>query len=147
MIDLLLNVPWFSQCIAIFLGFCLVAILVLIFDFFKYHRLARQRQGLSICQFARSFDYRRVDTKIIRAVYNGFQQQISFGITGFPVMATDDIAKIYFWEDEELHDFAQELAMQTGRSWDLAENNPLYGKVNTVKDLVLFLNYQPKLVQ
>lgn len=129
------------------LAFCLVlAIPVSIYEYVRFKRLAKKREGLSICEFARSFDCRRVDTKIIRAAYEGFQNWAGFGIKDFPVMASDDVYKIYGMESEDLEDFGGELAEKVGRSWNALESNPLYGKVNTVRDLVLFLDHQPKVI-
>jgi hypothetical protein len=111
-------------------------------DSIRFRRLAKERVGLSICQFARSFDYRRVDTKIIRGAYEGLQAWAGGGVVNFPVMASDNIGQLYGMVDEDLDDFAQELAQQAGRRWTQLEQNPLYGKVTTVRDLVLFVNSQ-----
>lgn len=108
----------------------------------RLSELTRGRAGLSICQFARSFDRRAVDTKIIRAVYEGIQKEA--GLKGFPVLAADDITAVYGIVDDDLDYLADELAEKTKRSFRNAENNPLYGQVTTVRDLVLFLNHQPK---
>lgn len=121
----------------------LVAFSVVV-DFIRFSRLARERAELSICHFARSFDYRRVDTKIIRAAYEGFQEWAGGGVKNFPVMASDDIGKLYGMANEDLDDFAEELTRKTGRAWAELEQNPLYGKVITVRDLVLFVNSQPE---
>ncbi|HEX5998235.1 MAG TPA: hypothetical protein VFZ16_02380 [Hyphomicrobiaceae bacterium] len=40
-------------------------------------RIAKEREGESICRFARGFDCRKVDTRIIRAVYEEYSR-------GFP---------------------------------------------------------------
>ena len=111
---------------------------------FRFRRLMQTRAGLSICQFARSFDYRHVDTKIIRAVYEGFQREAQHSVKDFPVKASDDIAKVYGMVGEDLEEFAEELAGELGRRWGEFEENPLYGQVTLVGDLVLFLNRQPK---
>jgi len=124
----------------------LLAMIGAIINFIRFKRLAKERAGLSICQFGRSFDYRRVDTTIIRAAYEGFQEWAGSGAKNFPVMASDDIAKLYGMEDEDLDDFAKKLTQKTGRGWNQLEQNPLYGKVITVRDLVLFVNFQPKTV-
>ena len=109
----------------------------------RFRLLAEARQGLSICQFARSFDYRRTDTKIIRAVYEGLQEW-AIG-ANFPIKADDSISDIYRMVDEDLDDFAEEVAAKTNRSLTNTTSNPYFGKVKTAKDLVLFLNCQPKL--
>lgn len=109
----------------------------------RFRLLTEARQGLSICQFARSFDYRRTDTKIIRAVYEGIQDW-AIG-ANFPVKADDYISDTYGMVDEDLDDFAGEVAAKTNRSLASTTSNSYFGKVETVKDLVLFLNDQPKL--
>jgi hypothetical protein len=133
-----------KSIVGLFAIILLLGIPFVVADHFRFKRLAKQRAGLSICQFVRSFDYRRVDTKIIRAVYEGLQNWTSFGIKGFPVMAGDDIGKVYRIGDEDLDDLAKELAERTRRSWVDLEANPLYGQVTTVRELVLFLDHQPK---
>lgn len=146
MVDFLLNLLWLLLKGFLFLiAFCLIlAVPITIFNFFRFRRLARQRAGLSICQFARSFNYRHVDTNIIRAAYEEFQRWAGPGAKDFPVMASDDIGKLYGVDGEDLDDVAEELAVKTGRRWADLESNPLYGQVTTVGDLVLFLNRQTK---
>ena len=130
--------------ISLFAIITIIGVPLLILEHFRFKRLAKGRAGLSICQFVRSFDYRHVDTTIIRAVYEGLQGWTTFGIKQFPVMAADDLAKVYGLEDEDLDDFAERVAQTTRRAWGDLENNPFYGKVTTTQDLVLFLNRQPK---
>ena len=144
--DFLLNVFWFLLKGFLFLiAFSLIlAVPITIFNYVRFRGLAKKRAGLSICQFARSFDYRRVDTKIIRAAYEEFQNWAGPGVKDFPVMAADNISKLYGMEGEDLDDVARELAERTGRRWEELEMNPLYGQVTTVGDLVLFLNRQPR---
>jgi len=140
---------WLVKALASYLAIIIVFAIVVglpiaIFDHFRFKRLVRKRAGLSICQFARSFDCRHVDTRIIRAVYEALQGWTSFGIKQFPIMAVDDLNKVYGLKDEDLDDFAENLAQAAKRGWTDLERNPLYGKVTTAKDLVLFLNFQPK---
>ena len=42
-------------------------------------------------------------------------------------------------------DILEEIFQRTNRSFENTEKNSLYGKVETVKDLVLFINEQPQL--
>ena len=63
-----------------------------IIDHRRLRRLADERRGETICHFPRSLDYRRLDTKIIRAVYEGFQRHLG---TSFPIRAPDDIDQVY----------------------------------------------------
>jgi hypothetical protein len=103
----------------------------------------KQRVGETICQFTRSFDYRKVDTKIIRATYEYLADWNKVKGRPFPVRASDSLHKIYYIVDEDVDELAEEVAKKTGRSLEDAERNPLYGKVMTVRDMVLFINNQP----
>jgi len=99
--------------------------------------IRRERAGDSICTFARSFDRRAVDPWILRATWEEFASILSF-----PVRATDRV-------DEHIHpedcdDIAEEIAVRAGRSLDDSKRNPMFGRVCTVRDLVLFLQHQPR---
>lgn len=136
--------PTLEGCLYVLAFVVLVAAVVSVVESVRFRRLARERAGLSICQFARSFDCRRVDTKIIRAAYEGLQEWAAGGVRDFPVMAADDIGKLYGMVGEDLDEFAQELAQKSGRRWAGLEQNPLCGRVVTVRDLVLFVNHLPE---
>lgn len=101
-------------------------------------QLAEERKGESICQFARSFDRRIVDTKIIRAVYEEFS-------TTFPLRASDRLEDDLRVDGEDLDLGAMEIARRTGRTLDECERNPLFKNVNTLGDLVMFFHHQPLL--
>jgi hypothetical protein len=102
------------------------------------------REGESICQFARSFDCRRVDTWIIRAVYEALQAQVP-SARPMPIRAIDSLAHDLGVDDEDLEWVAaEEVARRTGRSMIGFERNPYYGKVRTAADLVHFFNQQPR---
>jgi hypothetical protein len=107
-------------------------------------RLAADRQGESICTFARSFDYRAIDTWIIRAVFEELQPYCRFGRYMLPLRGTDDLDGDLRIDPDELDDLAADIAYRAGRSMDETTGNPLYGKVGTVADLVLFFVHQPK---
>ena len=107
----------------------------------RLRRLADQRSGETICHFARSLDYRRLDTKIMRAVYEGVQPYL---IPAFPIRASDDLDQTYRIDREDLDELAYEIAGRCGRSVDGFEQNPYYGRVSTVSELIEFLCAQPK---
>ena len=68
----------------------------------------------------------------MRAVYEMYS-------AAFPVRADDQL-------DAEDMDFdAVEIAERAGRSLERVEANPLFGKVVTAGDLVMFLSRQPRL--
>ena len=99
-------------------------------------QVAKIRRGESICEFARSFDYRSIDTWIIRAVYQELSEQ-------FPIRASDRLENDLHIDGEDLDDTCRLIARRSGRSLQRWEDNPLFGSVRTVRDLVLFLHHQP----
>ncbi|MDR7378275.1 hypothetical protein J2X19_002954 [Rhodoferax ferrireducens] len=107
--------------------------------------LAKGREGDSICQFARSFDTRNVDTWVIRAVYEVLQQELNDATPAFPVKATDLLAGLLIDPDDLDMAVAPEVSRRSGRSLENSDVNPLYGKVLSVADLVMFFNSQPKI--
>lgn len=117
----------------------------------RNHRLriaaaAQSRASDSICQFARSFDTRNVDTWIVRAVYEALQQELCHAVPAFPVKATDKLADLLLDPDDLDMTVAPKVSMRSGRSLENPEANPFYGKVLSVADLVMFFNNQPKVL-
>ncbi|MYM69161.1 hypothetical protein GTP45_20300 [Pseudoduganella sp. FT55W] len=107
-------------------------------------RLTREREGESICEFAREFDTRQVDTWIIRAVYEQLQCHLSHVHPAFPIRARDRLKEDLQLDDVDLDiDIAQEVEQRTGRSLDGSDSNPYFGKVETAADLVMFFQGQP----
>jgi hypothetical protein len=106
-----------------------VNIVTSILEHRRLRRLADERQGDTICHFARSLDYRRLDTKIVRAVYEGLQGYLG---PWLPVRASDYLDQTYCIDWEDLDDLVTEIAGRCGRSMDGWERNPYYGKVSTV---------------
>lgn len=111
----------------------------------KLLALAAGRSGQTICDFARDFDARAVDTWVIRAVYEQLQGQLSHVHPAFPVRADDRLKEDLLLDDDDLDiDLAQEVEARTGRSLDGSAGNPYFGRVQTVRDLVHFFQCQPK---
>ena len=131
----------------VFVCFAIVSILVLVvmplLEKRRLRKIAKQRQEDSICTFAKSFDCRAIDTRIIRAVHEELQRYYSSDTPGFPIRATDSFEKDLRMDDGDLEDIGIEIARRTQRSMENTEQNPLHSKVKTVADLVLFLNHQP----
>lgn len=110
----------------------------------KLAKLFKERKELSICEFARSFDCRSIDTWAIRAVYETIQDYVSTPGATIPIKADDDLTDVLEIDDEDLDmDLLVEMLQRTGRSMEDTPNNPYYGKVKTVADLVYFVNAQP----
>ena len=103
--------------------------------------LAGAREGESLCHFARSFDKRRVDTWIVRAVHEELQLLLR-PFAGFPVRASDSLSGDLGLDGDDVEDLIADVARRAGRSLAQAERNPFYGQVRTVSDVVLFVNAQ-----
>ena len=111
----------------------------------RWKRRAAELERESICTFVRAFDYRNLDTWILRAVYEAVGEQICVRV---PIRPEDR-----FYETLEIvdsMDFEQlvyECADRARRSVDDAEQNPYSGLVDTVEDLVQFLHCQPRVAE
>lgn len=117
----------------------------LIYDHFRMKKIVLARGKPDICSYARSFDYRNVDTKIMRSVYDKVQEWAgTYNGQPFPVQSSDDFDTIYRMDPDDLDDIYGEVAEELGISTERAEENPYYDQVKTVKELVLFLHHQPK---
>jgi hypothetical protein len=111
----------------------------------QLRELAARRKDESICEFARDFDARAVDTWIVRAVYEQLQGQLKHVHPSFPIRADDRLKEDLLLDDDDLDmDLAQEVEARTGRSLNDCSSNPYLGKVKTVRDLVLFFQNQPR---
>jgi hypothetical protein len=130
--SLVLSLPWYWSACAVTVLVVWVRIAHL-----KRMRIAEERAGESLCTFARSLDYHSIDTWIIRAVYEQFVEEV-----GFPPRKTDRFAALDLEEDWDV--IAEEVAQRTGRPLTNCEQNPWYGKVETVADMVEFFMCQPK---
>ncbi|MDG9925924.1 MULTISPECIES: hypothetical protein [unclassified Pseudomonas] len=106
-------------------------------------RLAAQRQGESICQFARAFPRRQVDTWVIRAVYESLHGYLGGRL---PIRADDRLKQDLRLDDDDLDlDLLADMARLSGRSLERTADNPWFDRVSSVRDLVLFLDQQPRL--
>lgn len=107
----------------------------------RIRKLAESRAGESICEFARSFERRQIDTWVIRAVCEEIQEYLG-GSPPVPIRAADRLKDDLPIDAEDLEmDLAGRISQRTGRSFNTSAN-PYYAKINTVEDLVLFFNGQ-----
>lgn len=112
----------------------------------RMKKLTMGRGKPNICSYARSFDYRNVDTKIMREVYTVVQEWAGkYDGIPFPVKAEDSFEFLYRMDPDDLDDLYFEVAKKLGIETEHPEENPYYNKVETVKDLVLFLHNQPRI--
>ncbi len=102
------------------------------------------RSGESICQFARAIDCRKVDTWVVRSVYEELQRYYSARWV-LPLRATDRLEDDLRLDSEDLDDVLVDMAQRAGRDLSCPQANPFYDRVTTVGDLVHFLNAQPRL--
>jgi len=137
--------PWYLLVIA---GIALVVIVWSAIDQPKVERyfqnLCKERSGLSICEFAKDFDPKVVDTWIIRAVYEQLQTALPTK-QNVPIKASDSLFDTLMLDEDDLDlDLIEEIAQRTSRSLEDYESNPYYGKVTTARNLVLFFNHQAR---
>lgn len=135
--------PWYLLVVA---GIALLVIVWSAIDRPKlekhFQKLCEERSGLSICEFAREFDPKVVDTWIIRAVYEQLQAALPTK-KNVPIKAFDGLFDVLMLDEDDL-DLVEEIAQRTSRSLEDYESNPYYGKVTTARNLVLFFNHQAR---
>jgi hypothetical protein len=137
----LLNMVLFHPLvIGIFLGVIAVAAVVGRIHTQQMRRLAATRAGEGVCEFARAFNTRKIDTWIIRAVYEEVQACLA---SEFPLRASDRLREDLHIDPDDLDmEIAMRVSERTGRSLREPKRNPYY-RVGTVGDLVNFFNSQP----
>ena len=116
-----------------------------IFERRRLSHLAKSRNADALCQFARAFDTRQVDTWVIRATFEQLQNYLEGSYPKFPIRADDSLLDDLKVDAEDLEDIVDEIAVRSCRSQEYGDDNPYFGKVNTAKDLVLLFNAQPEL--
>ncbi|MGB0834843.1 MAG: hypothetical protein ACPGR2_10020 [Psychrobium sp.] len=108
-------------------------------------KLAIDRGESNICEYARSFDFRNVDTKIMREVWNELQLYLGkYNNKPFPIKAEDTFEHTYKIDSDDLDEIYWSVADRLNISTEQPENNPYFEKVTNVKNLILFLNNQPR---
>jgi hypothetical protein len=103
---------------------------------------AARPSGNGICGFARSFNLRETDSWVVRAVYEELQGYLHG--TKLTVCADDDLTEGLDIDPEDLEESLVDIAHRARRSLTGYEANPHYGSIRTARDLVAFLNAQPR---
>ncbi len=132
-------------------------------------RLAASRKGEGIGTFARSFDRPR-DTWILRAVYEELSRHLAIDDRPFPVRRADRLKRDLKVAQDSLCDWIRDIAFRAQRSVDKkdlridllsftllgnmaspaersldgAEKNLVYRKIQTVGEIVAFLEHRPR---
>ena len=146
------------RSIYLFAGFGTIFWISVLVSKRNMRKLAAGRADESICTFVRQFNCRKSDPWILRAVYEELSRYSVVDGRPLPIRADDqccgsnlDEIEWKFLENnlkidpEDLDDLAHTIAGRAGRSMEDAKQNPFYGKVKTVRDLVGFLEHQPRL--
>ena len=133
---------WYGPGI-VFLALCLICWVGATIRNRRFARLAAARNSESICDFARSFDCRKTDTVLIRAVYETVQEKM--GPPLVPLRAEDRLLDDLELDEEDLDEIFIDAAKLCNLSIVSTESNPLYDKVITLHDVVEFLRHQPTL--
>jgi hypothetical protein len=138
--------PWlgFFLLLVIFAVYILSIISPNIIEELNIEKLEKERKGEDIGTFARSLDYRNIDTWIIRAVYEEIQSELGFKEVNIPIRTSDNLEKDLKLDDEDLFYTFNRVMARVGISDKDWERNPYFDKVETVEDMILFLNAQPK---
>jgi len=78
-------------------------------------------------------------------VYEQLQAELADLRPQFPVRASDELLHKLLLDPDDLDmSLAPDIARRTGRSLDKTDGNPYWGKVHTVRDMVLFFNAQAR---
>ncbi len=112
----------------------------------RLRKLAAERQGESICTFARAYARGDRDPFVLRAVYEELAPYLAVGGTAIPLRTTDLLEQDLQVDGEELEFLARDLATRCGRSLTASQANPYYGRIKTIGDLVALLRAQPPTV-
>lgn len=124
----------------------MIAALVSSWEQRRMKAIASHRKNSSLCTYARSFDFRNVDTRIMREVYIHVQAWAGkYDGVPFPVEADDCFNEIYNMDEDELDDIYFDIADKFAISTENPESNPYWNQVTTVRNLVMFLHHQPKM--
>jgi hypothetical protein len=106
--------------------------------------LASFRPGNPLCGFARSMDLRSVDPWVVRAAFEELQPYFPQQARPFPIHPADRLVDDFHIDPDDIEDIARDIAASAGYSLDHTERNPLYGRVDTVGNLIQFFTHQPK---
>lgn len=110
----------------------------------RLRALALSRPGDPLCAFARSMDLRAVDPWVVRAAFEELQPYFPKQARPFPLRPEDRLVADFRIDPDDVDDIAQSIATRAGYSLDQSEQNPLYGQVESVGELIQFFTHQPK---
>lgn len=115
--------------------------------FIDRRRIARLRKERddTICDFRKSFDLHEIDPWIIRATYETIGAWVDQKKPFIPLRASDLIERDLRMHLEDMWELICEVSQRAGYDVSDCEANPLFGKILSVEDFVLFINHQPRI--
>ena len=125
--------------LVILAGFVVIVIAAALVHHYRTQRLAKDRRGIGFDDFAGYFTGAQIPRDKLFVVYEYLQGWQS--VKDFPVLATDDLCKVYGMCDEDLDDAVIDLA----EKWHVVLPTDFAGvqPVHTVADLVRLLASLP----
>ena len=128
---------------------CAVAALwiagVTLADYRRQRRLRAEREGVSEEDFIRHLSGAGVDEAISHTVYRRLQREKL--ARAVPVLPGDDLYSVHRIDNEELNELIGDLANELGRDFRRPDRPNNGDPVNTVEDLVRYLNSLPALAR
>lgn len=110
----------------------------------RRRHLADLRKNENICTFARTFKRGSIDTWVLRAVFESLAKHLLIDQRPIAVRQDDRWKDDLNIDPDDLDDLVCEAAFRAGRSLKSTKDNPLFGRVRTVADLITFLSLQPR---
>lgn len=123
-----------------------IAGIVAVYESTRHRRLAKLRNDRSdtICDFGKSFNLRTVDPWIVRATHEALGAYLDDKQPIISLRASDSIHRDLGIHPEEMWELLLDVTERSGYDLTDCESNPLFGRITTVQDFVLFINQQPK---
>ena len=109
----------------------------------RTRRIASERVGEGFGDFAAYFAGQNIPSEILLNTYDYFEEWNSGAVERFPVRATDNVADVYGIVDEDLYDAVEEILNKSGRRWFTKSERPDAPRVETVRDIVLYVAAAP----
>ncbi len=145
LLALVFGVAWLCYvCPVVLIAGVPLAALVWALSLFERHehkKMAACRLEVNIRALTDSLESRRVDGRLIRAVYEELQKRCKGERRLYPIRASDRVQEDLGIGWDVLCDVACEIAARTGYDSAGRERNPLFNGLKTVEDLVLFFTH------
>ena len=110
-------------------------------------KMVSERASENICSFRRAFDLHQVDPWLVRATYEEVRAALGSDLeyVSAGVRASDHLVRDLMIDPDDIEDIGLRVAKRAGYDLSDTKGNPLYEKIETVGDLVMFFTYQRSL--